>query len=113
MNLLDETIEGIAASRHSPEDIIFIGSCLSGHQCTWEEFCALANREYYNGYGAAEVAIDLRIVFRDGQQMWRGEYDGSEWWEFSMPFVRPQETKAIRSVFTDGIGWGSLAQINE
>jgi len=114
MNLLDETKQAIMNSGHEPADIIFIGSQVSGYRCTWKEFCGLADQEYDDGFGAAQVADDLRIVFADGQQMWRGEYDGSEWWYYSVPFIFPSAQKPIRSVFAppEKKGWCSLAEIH-
>lgn len=105
-NLLQETKESLAQSGHAPEDIIFIGSEKSGHECTWAEFQVLANVEYDDGYGGQEVAGDLVIVFSDGQKMWRGEYDGSEWWEYSTPFSRPEKAHPIADLFR---GWLGLA----
>lgn len=110
-NLLKETEADIARSGHTPEDIVFIGSEESGHSCTWAEFEAMANREYDSGFGSPEVATDLTIVFKDGQKMWRAEYDGSEWWEFSKPFVQPAEKKPITGLF--GNLWQTLASINK
>lgn len=116
MNLLKETKEAIAASGHAEADIVFIGSEESGHECTWGEFCLLADVEYNAGYGAAEVAKDLCIAFSDGQKMWRGEYDGSEWWEHSTPFKRPEKKLPITRLTvagTDNVGWVDLAELNE
>lgn len=112
MNLLNETIDAINESGHSVEQIIFIGSEKTGHQCTWDEFQTLANREYDNGYGAQVVATDLIIVFGDGTKLWRGEYDGSEWWEFSRPFVKPETCNPIRDLFVTRCGWQDLEDIN-
>jgi hypothetical protein len=109
MNFLTETIEDIEASGHSPEDIIFIGSQQSGHSCTWEEFQQLADFEYDSDFGAAYIAGDLTIVFSDGSDMHRGEYDGSEWWEYSKPFTRPEVELPIRTLYTGAL-WPSLAE---
>ena len=116
MNLLQETKEAIKESGHTEADIIFIGSENSGHQCTWEEFCVLADVEYDNDYGAQEVAQDLIIAFKDGQKLWRGEYDGSEWWNYSTPFKRPHVALPIKCLVVEGtgrVGWVDLAEINE
>lgn len=51
MNLLKETLEAIAESGHTPDDIIFIGSLKSGHSCAWNVFCILANQNYYDAAG--------------------------------------------------------------
>ena len=116
MNLLSETLRDIKTSGHSVEDIAFIGSEKSGHSCTWQEFKRMADREYDSGFGAPEVAQDLVVVFIDGAKMWRGEYDGSEWWAFSEPFERPQETLPIKHIFVDDcgqVGWCNLAELND
>lgn len=111
MNLLKETREAIKESGHCATDIVFIGSEKSGHQCTWEQFCALADKEYDDGYGASKVATDLVIVFSDGQKMWRGEYDGSEWWEHSRPFKIPEKSLPIACLF--GHLWPDLESLNK
>lgn len=111
MNLLKETEEGIKDSGHTPADIVFIGSEESGHQCSWEEFCLLADVEY-DGFGGQEVAGDLVVVFSDGQKMWRGEGGGSEWWEFSTAFVKPAISLPISQLVGNG-SWQSLKDINE
>jgi len=111
MNLLEETIDDIKRSGHKIKDIIFIGSEDSGHSCTWKEYKKLANIEYNEGYGGAEIATDLIIVFSDGFKMERGEYDGSEWWRYSTPFKMPKKTFPITKLH-DGI-WDDLAEMNE
>lgn len=45
--------------------------------------------------------------------MWRGEYDGSEWWEYSTLFKKPEETFPIKNLFAVSVGWDSLKDINE
>jgi hypothetical protein len=115
MNLLTETIEAINASGHKPSDIVFIGSEESGHSCSWARFKVLANREYHEGYGSQKVAKDLIIVFSDGVQMTRAEYDGSEWWNYQTPFKKPAQTQPIGSLFVteNQVGWKSLESIHE
>jgi hypothetical protein len=115
VNLLKETTEAISDSGHTPEQIVFIGSRASGHECTWAEFQALANVEYDNGYGPQEVASDLEIAFTDGATMTRREYDGAEAWQFSVPFTRPSGGKPItRLIVPNGlVGWCTLAECCE
>ncbi len=113
MNLLSETIEDIKDSGHKISEIIFIGSEHSGHSCTWNEFTALANHDYDNGFGAQKVADDLIIVFKDTAKMWRHEYDGSECWNYSKPFKVPEDKKKITALFVSGTGWESLTDINK
>jgi hypothetical protein len=110
MTLLQETIFDIEKSKHTTADIVFIGSETTGHSCTWDEFCQLSNKDYDRGFGAQRVATDLIIVFSDGAKMWRGEYDGSEWWEYSTPFKQPAETKPIKKLMPGT--WDSLARMN-
>lgn len=45
-----------------------------------EDFFRSLNFEYDKGYGCQFVYGV--IVFNDGTWMSRGEYDGSEWWEY-------------------------------
>ena len=114
-NFLAETIDAVAKSGHKPDDIIFIGSKETGHQCTWEEFCKLADIEYDSGFGAQEIASDLIVVFADGSSMWRWEYAGSEWWVFAVPFVAPEQRKSIKALKVSGtrVGRGTLAELND
>lgn len=113
-NLKQETIKAIEDSGHTPDQIIFIGSEQSGHRCTWEEFCILADRDYDNGFGGQEVARDLIIIFQDGHKMWRAEYNGSEWWRYSTPVNIPEEVHPINTIFAQDKGsfWCSLAELN-
>lgn len=112
INLLLETINDIEKSGHTPEDIIFIGSEQSGHSCNWGEFAILANKVYDDSWGSTEVATDLVIVFKDGQRMWRWEYDGSRGWEYSKPFVKPAQSLPISNVISKDIGGCSLEEMN-
>ena len=115
INFLKETKDAIKLSGHNENDVIFIGSEKSGHQCTWDEFCKIADFEYDNGYGAQMVAKDLIFVFKDGQKMWRSEYDGSEWWEYSTKFNKCEESHPIIRLSANSyeVGWVNLDDINE
>jgi len=111
INLLEETRNTLAVTNHTPDDIVFIGSETSGHQCTWGEFAVLADISYDPGYGSAKVATDLVIVFSDGSKLYRSEYDGSEWWKFSRPFAFPLRRLPIQTLVTSDIGWESLEEM--
>ena len=111
MTLFEETKSIIECLHQSVDDNIFIGSQVSGHACTWEEFCTLADFEYDNGYGGQEVATDLIIVFRDMTIMSRSEYDGSEWWKVRTPFRMGKDKKPITAL--TGATWCSLAELNK
>jgi hypothetical protein len=109
--LITETKEAIKRSGHKIADIIFIGSEVSGHSCTWKEFEQLANFDYDSGFGSQEVATDLIIVFSDGAKMWRDEYDGSEGWAYSSPFKMPTKFKPITTL-CNGDSWASIEEMN-
>lgn len=97
MNLLAETIDFLKDNGKTPDDVKFVQSSQPElHSFSWAEFAAYANKEYDNGYGGNEVYIGLRIV---GDTWWleRGEYDGSEWWEYKekpeqAPYKAPFES---------------------
>jgi len=109
-NLLVETKKAIKGSGHSIKDIIFIGSQKTGYECTWEQFKTLADKNYDCGFGGDVVSSDLIVVFSDGQKMWRGEYDGSEWWEYSTPFIKPKIRKRITDLF---VGYRKFKEDNQ
>lgn len=46
----------------------------------YNEFLSILDREYNNGYGGQE--LDGIIWYEDGTWVTRGEYDGSEWYEY-------------------------------
>lgn len=112
INLLKETLDEISDYGLSTDDIIFIGSSCGEYSCTFEEFRSFADHIYDNGYGAPEVATDLIIVFANGHQMYRHEYDGAEAWNHSVPFRRHDDPKPITSLFANSIGWENLAEIH-
>ena len=84
MNFLKETISVIGRYKLDPKEIIYIGDRKSS--CSWEDFQKIANIEYDNWNGCAEIIQDLIIVFKNGVEMYRREYNGGEWWEVHIPF---------------------------
>ena len=116
-NLLEETLERMKEVGLGPEDIVFIGSADNEYSMSgWREFEALADVEYYDGFGAPEVATDLEIRFQDGTYFVRAEYDGSEWWDAVIPRVNPESsTKPITrlTVTPMEIGWVTLAEMSK
>ena len=110
-NLLEETLAEIHDAGLTPEQITFIGSRSGSHGCTWEEFKSIANVEYNDGYGGQEVAVDLVIVFNDGSWLSRGEYDGSEWWDYNKTPRQPSQYKPITRVVRESYE-SSVAQMN-
>lgn len=81
-NFLKETASVMIAHGLDVKDIVYIGN--GECSCTWDEFQVLANTNY--GYGSGEIDGSLIIVFSNGVEMHRGEYDGSEWWDVHTPF---------------------------
>lgn len=113
-NILNETTNAIKDSGHTVDDIKYIGS-LDGYSCTWDEFKILAVKDdehYYHGYGGQSLAEDILIVFNDMTYMKRGEYDGSEWWEYNKPIELPTDLKPITYI-ANGDSWASLKEMNK
>lgn len=86
-NLLEETKAALSERGFSFDDVKWVGC--GEYQIPIEDFIRLADVEYDSGYGCQEVAEDLVIV---GDDWWlsRGEYDGSEWWDFNKKPVKPE-----------------------
>ena len=107
-NLLKETLECFEANKVAESDIVWIGS--REYEISWDAFKALANREYDDGFGAAQVSEDLVIV---GKSWWmtRSEYDGSEWWSFHTKFKRPENKLDVKKIFIENYEH-SLAELN-
>lgn len=87
VNFLEETMEFVNAAGMEP---IFIGLANTNVTMTWATFQKRANFLYDDGYGTNEIPLDLIIGFPDGSFLKRGEYDGSEWWEYIEPFKMPE-----------------------
>lgn len=93
MNLLYETMEILMEHKKSAADVRWVGLRKDSLGMSendgrlpvgsWEDFERVANFDYDAGYGGKEVASGLIIV---GDDWWleRAEYDGSEWWEFTV-----------------------------
>lgn len=91
MNLLNETISILEENKKSASDVLWVSK--NGYYFTWEDFVELTkDLEYHNGYGGQEISASLTI---GGKGFWmeRGEYDGSEWWEFRRTPKKPKEYK--------------------
>jgi len=85
-NLLKETLKNLEERGKQSKDVLWIGN--SQYYFNWDDFVILANQEYDDGYGTAEVAIDMKVV---GKDFWleRHEYYGSEQWEFKVLPEKP------------------------
>lgn len=98
-NFLKETESDIAELGKTIDDIIYIGT--GTHACTWTQFAEMADAEYYKGYGTAIVMTDLVILFKDGTWLERGEYDGSEWWEYKRAPNIPHNPQPLEGLFDE------------
>lgn len=95
INLLQETIEKLKDHKKKPKDVLWVGS--RDLWFSWDHFKTIADVEYDNGYGGAEVIDGLLVV---GKDWWleRHEYDGSEWWEFKTLPKKPRVNKLPQRV---------------
>lgn len=87
INLLQETLNILANHDIAESEVLWVGT--PSAKITWDNFKAIANFEYDNGYGGEEINTNLFVV---GYDWWleRHEYDGSEWWEFKQLPVEPE-----------------------
>ena len=113
MNFLQETLDILKALADRGDSVLFIGSRDGKYSCSYEEFLSLANFDYNEDYGAAEVPRDLVIVFDSGSMLVREEYDGSEWWRLQSPFTMPEYSKKITSLYKNGEIDINVGDINE
>ena len=93
-NLWEETIEILSEYGKTFDDVLFIQG--NNFEITKDNF--------------ERVAKELVLV---GKDWWieRGEYDGSEWWDFKTIPLKKDEIKNITRL--DGGMWDSLMEINE
>jgi hypothetical protein len=94
-NFLAETQKAIEESDHTIAEITYIGTyCGDKALNSWSEFQTMADFEYDNGYGKAEINTGLVIKFSDNTWIERYEYDGSEKWIYSyVPQRKPNASK--------------------
>ena len=79
-NLKDETLDYMSYRQKTVEDIDWVGG--DDFSIPVDVFFKLADTMYDSGFGTAEVAQDLKIVFKDGSAFVRHEYDGAECWKY-------------------------------
>ena len=99
-NFLKETIDAIRLSRHTVEEVMFVGSYDGEYRINWDKFKKIGNIEYDAGYGLQEIDSELIVYFTDGSWLERVEYDGSEWWRHISPlkYSMDEEYKDFDSV---------------
>ena len=94
MNLLKETIDTIQEYNFTwPADVAYIKTrdwtICKDVEIPISLFAEVADRNYNNGYGTAEVDQNLIIVMKTGDYFVRDEYDGAEGWEFVPVQINP------------------------
>ena len=98
-NLLTETIATLRQSGKEPSDVRFVVAIApkgDTQVCgSWQDFAALSDFTYDAGYGGNKINMSLKIV-GDGWWLERGEYDGSEWWEFKTIPTKPDNFSPMR-----------------
>jgi len=95
MNLLKETVKILEENKKTLNDIVWFGNkSMSAVDIDLSKFL---NVEYDAGYGGNEICSGLILV---GKNFWleRGEYDGSEWWEFKKMPTKPRKKTRHYSV---------------
>lgn len=97
INLLEETLRDFEEENLKEEDVLFVAN--SKRYCSFDEFKTLAQNINYDndGYGCEEIHRDLVIVFKDGTWFSRGEYDGTEWWEYHKVPQKPA-TEGVQTI---------------
>lgn len=105
-NLLQETLKKLEKNGKSLEDVIWVGD--TKKKTTWSNFESISNFQYDNGYGGNEIASSILVV---GKDWWleRGEYDGSEWWDFkeypSCESASFTKLLNVREAWYNGLEW--------
>lgn len=109
-NLWEETIEVIEDNERTWDDVTYISG--SDFQISKENYERVAKKTYYDsGFGAAHVAEDL-VIYGVDFLMKRGEYDGSEWWEF-VEFDHRNNLPVVEINRLAGGMWNTLEELNE
>lgn len=87
INFLAETINAIVEAHQYTQTVLSVRSRDGEYATSWEEFAKIADTNYDNGFGSAQIPSDLIVEFMDGTYLYRDEYDGSEAWEYTTPLT--------------------------
>lgn len=102
VNLFDETLEKLKEHNLTPREVRWVGSQDGQFAITWEEFTVIAKSINYDcSYGVDEINTGL-VVVGDGWWLERGEYDGSEWWEYNTLPERVDNPKTFDGIKDSG-----------
>ena len=69
-----------------------------GLEVNLKDLLQVADFHYDCGYGVPYINQNIIMMFSDGSYYTRAEYDGSEWFERTVPPKRPKEKLVISSV---------------
>ena len=95
-NLLEETLKVLSLHGKSFDDIEFISG--NGHEISKDDFRRISSCfSYDDSYGHVHVPEDL-VIAGDSWWLERGEYDGSEWWEYKSKPTRPFKCRRLQSI---------------
>ena len=109
-NLFTELEECLEDNGYKLADIYFVYG--NDYQITLDNFIEVAKKTKYDGgYGGQEVASDLCIRGK-GFLIIRGEYDGSEWFEFISLKV-PEEIVKITKLTDPNESWVTMKELNK
>ena len=89
INLRQETADILKENGKTAGDVLWVQFGAGKFYCSFDEFMAAANFQYDNGFGGNEIDLTLKVV-GDGWWLERGEYDGSEWWEYKSRPDKPE-----------------------
>lgn len=97
------------------KDILFVATSIGS--LSWEDFCKIARHDRFNsGYGAPEVATDLKIFTARGYFYRQETCDGMECWEYEEFKYHPISTEKLDTynvkTFVGGC-WSTLSEIIE
>ena len=117
VNFKEETLQAIKGSGHTEEDVMFVGSRDGKYRMNIGKFLKKSDFIYDDGYGSPQIAQDLIVYFKDKSYITRGEYDGSEWWEYNKLLDYSEtdyyETFDKLRVHHEQIGWEDVKSIKE
>lgn len=95
MNLLKETTDVLNENDKGWNDVLWVGG--DDFKIPYADVHKLFDVDYNNGYGAPEIAMDLKVV-GNGWWLERKEYDGAECWSYKEQPKEPDGFKSIDSV---------------
>lgn len=109
-NFYVEIVNDLAECGYGLEDIDFVCNRYNGDWIESRVFLdSIGDYIYDEGYGTPQVPLGLSIVMKDGNWFERGEYDGSEWWEFKQLPRKKEHVTLIKDIsrldYYDREGW--------